>query len=68
MTNYFFSSEDEHAPGNFGMLDQVAALKWIHENIEGNSVLREENKFVKLFFLQFAIKQGKLSSFDKYFS
>ncbi|XP_070551785.1 cholinesterase-like isoform X1 [Ptychodera flava] len=28
-----FSSGDEHAPGNYGMHDQVAALKWVNENI-----------------------------------
>ncbi|XP_067396183.1 fatty acyl-CoA hydrolase precursor, medium chain-like isoform X2 [Emydura macquarii macquarii] len=30
----YFSSGDEHARGNWGFLDQVAALQWIQENIE----------------------------------
>ncbi|XP_072492058.1 cocaine esterase-like isoform X2 [Notamacropus eugenii] len=29
----FFSTGDEYAPGNWGYLDQVAALKWVHKNI-----------------------------------
>ncbi|KAM9061848.1 pyrethroid hydrolase Ces2e-like isoform X1 [Sarcophilus harrisii] len=29
----FFSTGDEHASGNWGYLDQVAALKWVQENI-----------------------------------
>ncbi|XP_078524530.1 fatty acyl-CoA hydrolase precursor, medium chain-like isoform X2 [Lissotriton helveticus] len=30
----FFSTGDEHARGNWALLDQVAALQWIQENIE----------------------------------
>ncbi|XP_071612818.1 fatty acyl-CoA hydrolase precursor, medium chain-like isoform X1 [Heliangelus exortis] len=30
----FFNTGDEHARGNWGFLDQVAALEWIQENIE----------------------------------
>ncbi|XP_030828982.1 carboxylesterase 5A [Strongylocentrotus purpuratus] len=29
-----FSTGDEVAPGNYAMLDQVAALQWVHYNIE----------------------------------
>uniref|UniRef100_A0A8C5PGL7 Carboxylic ester hydrolase n=1 Tax=Leptobrachium leishanense TaxID=445787 RepID=A0A8C5PGL7_9ANUR len=30
----FFSTGDKKAPGNYGFLDQVAALQWVQENIE----------------------------------
>lgn len=29
----FFSTGDQHATGNWGLLDQVAALKWVQQNI-----------------------------------
>ncbi|KAM5263337.1 acylcarnitine hydrolase-like [Ctenodactylus gundi] len=29
----FFSTGDQHAPGNWGYLDQVAALRWVQMNI-----------------------------------
>ncbi|XP_049999397.1 acylcarnitine hydrolase-like [Alexandromys fortis] len=29
----FFSTGDQHATGNWGYLDQVAALRWVHQNI-----------------------------------
>ncbi|XP_076135959.1 fatty acyl-CoA hydrolase precursor, medium chain-like [Alosa pseudoharengus] len=30
----FFSTGDDNAPGNWGLLDQVAALQWVQENIQ----------------------------------
>ncbi|CAH1789337.1 unnamed protein product [Owenia fusiformis] len=29
----FLTTEDEHAPGNYGMLDQVMAMQWVQDNI-----------------------------------
>ncbi|XP_048211356.1 cocaine esterase-like isoform X2 [Perognathus longimembris pacificus] len=29
----FFSTGDQHATGNWGLLDQVAALRWVQQNI-----------------------------------
>lgn len=31
----FLSTNDDAAPGNWGLKDQVAALRWVKENIEG---------------------------------
>ena len=33
----FLSTETAAAPGNYGMLDQIAALKWVKQNIEAFS-------------------------------
>eukprot|EP00096_Caligus_rogercresseyi_P009551 TRINITY_DN3254_c0_g1_i1.p1 TRINITY_DN3254_c0_g1~~TRINITY_DN3254_c0_g1_i1.p1 ORF type:complete len:648 (+),score=149.39 TRINITY_DN3254_c0_g1_i1:255-2198(+) len=33
----FLSTEDKYAPGNYGMLDQVAALQWVKTNIDSFS-------------------------------
>ncbi|XP_037958142.1 cholinesterase [Teleopsis dalmanni] len=30
----FLSTADENSPGNYGILDQAMALKWVHDNIE----------------------------------
>ncbi|KAL2093079.1 hypothetical protein ACEWY4_010391 [Coilia grayii] len=30
----YFSTGDKHAQGNWGLLDQLAALQWVQENIE----------------------------------
>ena len=30
----FVSTGDEHAPGNWGFFDQIAALQWVQDNIE----------------------------------
>jgi carboxylesterase type B len=30
----FLSTGDDESPGNYGMKDQVAVLRWVHDNIE----------------------------------
>ena len=30
----FLSTEDANLPGNYGMMDQIAALQWVKQNIE----------------------------------
>ena len=40
----FLSTEDVSAPGNYGMLDQVAALQWVKTNIEAFS--GDPNRYV----------------------
>ncbi|XP_017023941.1 cholinesterase [Drosophila kikkawai] len=30
----FLSTGDENSPGNYGILDQAMALRWVHDNIE----------------------------------
>lgn len=30
----FLASGDIHSPGNYGMLDQVMAIRWVHDNID----------------------------------
>jgi len=29
----FLSTGDENSPGNYGILDQAMALRWVHDNI-----------------------------------
>ena len=33
----FLSTETESAPGNYGMMDQIAGLQWVKQNIEAFS-------------------------------
>lgn len=30
----FLSTGDENSPGNYGILDQAMALRWVHDNIK----------------------------------
>jgi carboxylesterase type B len=40
----FLSSGDQKIPGNFGMKDQVMALKWVRDNIDYFGGDREKYK------------------------
>jgi carboxylesterase type B len=30
----FLSTGDENSPGNYGILDQMMALRWVYDNVE----------------------------------
>ena len=44
----FLSTESQEAAGNYGMLDQVAALKWVKDNIEAFSGDPNKVKYAQL--------------------
>lgn len=51
----FLSTEDENAPGNFGLKDQMQMLEWVQQNIEkfggdGHSVTIFGGNRLKMYF------------------
>jgi predicted secreted protein len=57
----FFSTGDDVAPGNYGLLDQKMAIQWVHDNIDsfgGNNRIFTVRLTVEHTMVQIVLHQG----------
>ena len=54
----FLSTGDHHAPGNYGLLDQAMALKWVYDNVHTFQVCLLSVSWCFVYFYDVRTSQG----------